>query len=78
MSLIGMEVTVASSTDPTKVGRKGVVLTETSKTLSLGSGGRAIRVEKRGGAFVVSGSEEVILGDDISGRPEERLGGRKR
>ncbi len=78
MSMIGNAITIASATDPTKVGRKGVVMTETAKTILLDVGGDSIRVEKHGVVFLISRSGEVVLGDDISGRPEDRLGGRKK
>ena len=78
MSLIGESVTIAGSTDPTKLGRTGLVVMETAKTLLIETGGRVARVEKHGAAFTVSGSGEVVLGDDISGKPEDRVGGRRK
>ena len=78
MSLIGKKVAIAGSTDPTKIGKSGSVVMETAKTLLIDTGGRVVRVEKHGTALSVSGSGEVLLGDDVSGRPEERLGGRRK
>ena len=77
MNVVGMTVTVLSSKDPTKQGRSGVVLLETANTLLLGENGKEVRVEKMGTAFMVQESREVVTGDDISGRLEDRLG-RKR
>jgi len=77
MNVVGKKVTVLSSKDPTKQGRSGVVLLETANTLLLGENGKEVRVEKMGTAFMVQESREVVTGDDISGRLEDRLG-RKR
>ncbi|MBI3859960.1 MAG: ribonuclease P protein subunit [Thaumarchaeota archaeon] len=74
MSIVGEHVTVVASTDPTKVGRAGKVLTESAKTFVIGFRDGKIRVEKKGAAFLVSGSGRMVNGDDVIGRPEERLG----
>jgi len=78
MNLIGERVTVLSSTDPTKRGRSGVVVLETAKTLLLDSGGRTVRVEKRGTVFQLTASGHVVSGSDIVGRLQDRWGGKSR
>ena len=74
MNVVGKTLTVLSSKDPTKQGRRGVVLLETANTLVLEDSGKEVRVEKPGTAFLVHESKEVVTGDDISGRLEDRLG----
>ena len=78
MNVIGSKLTVVDSTDPTKRGRTGTVVMETMKTLILQAGGRKITVEKTGSAFSVEGSKAHIRGEELAGRLEDRLGGRKR
>jgi RNase P/RNase MRP subunit p29 len=72
MNVIGERLTVLSSTDPSKVGRTGIVLLDTAKTLVLDSNGIALRVEKTGNVFRVPGSNKVITGAEITGRLEDR------
>jgi RNase P/RNase MRP subunit p29 len=74
MNVIGEQLKVLSSADPTKTGRSGRVLLETSNTLLLDSGGRSIRVEKAGSAFMLLESGMVLTGSDIAGRLQDRLG----
>ncbi|MDG7008137.1 MAG: ribonuclease P protein subunit [Nitrososphaerota archaeon] len=74
MNVVGELVTVLSSSDRTKVGRTGLVLLDTAKTLVIESAGRSIRVEKSGAAFLLRGSGKVLTGSDIYGRLEDRLG----
>ena len=74
MNVIGERVTVLSASDGTKVGRTGRVLLDTAKTLVLESSGRGVRVEKSGSAFLLLDSGRVLVGSDISGRLEDRLG----
>jgi RNase P/RNase MRP subunit p29 len=76
MNVIGERVTVLSSSDGTKVGRTGRILLDTAKTLVIDSGGRSIRVEKSGAAFLLLDSGTVLTGSDIYGRLEDRLGRR--
>lgn len=78
MNVIGEKLSVVKSTDPSKVGIEGVVLLDTAKTLIFESDGRTLRVEKAGCAFLMAGSERVLSGSDISGRLEDRWGGRSK
>ena len=74
MNVIGERVTVLTSTDPTKSGRSGRVLLDTANTLLLDEGGRTLRVEKAGAAFLISGSGKIITGSDVAGRLQDRIG----
>ena len=78
MNVIGERLSVVKSTDPSKVGIEGTVLLDTAKTLVIGSGGRTLRVEKAGSVFQVCSSGRVVLDSDISGRLEDRGGGRRK
>lgn len=78
MNVIGERLTVLTSPDPTKTGMTGRVLLETLNTLLLDSAGRTLRVEKRGSAFMLMGSGEVLTGTDLAGRLQDRLGRARR
>lgn len=73
MSLMGEEVKIIDSNDPTKTGRTGEIIFETSKTFELDTGGRRIMVEKAGSVFQVCGSKKVFNGNEMVGRLEDRL-----
>ncbi|MGD0145734.1 MAG: ribonuclease P protein subunit [Nitrososphaerales archaeon] len=78
MNVVGKELTILSSTDPSKEGRTGIVLLDTARTLVLESNGNVFRVEKVGNVFRASGSNIIIAGTDIAGRLEDRWGLRSR
>jgi len=77
MNIIGEKLTVLTSSDPTKEGRTGRVLLETSQTLLLETGHKTVRVEKEGSAFMLVSSGKVVTGADIYGRLADRLGRRR-
>ncbi|MDE1853052.1 MAG: ribonuclease P protein subunit [Thaumarchaeota archaeon] len=77
MNVIGERLAVLTAKDPTKTGLRGLVLLETANTLLLGSGGRTLRIEKAGSAFLLLDSGNVLTGSDIAGRMEDRLGRKK-
>ena len=77
MNVVGEIVTILTSKDPSKTGRSGTVLLDTANTLLLDEGGRAVRVEKAGAAFMIKGSGRVLAGSDISGRLQDRIGRRR-
>ena len=77
MNVVGEIVTILTSKDPSKTGRSGTVLLDTANTLLLDEGGRAVRVEKAGAAFMIKGSGRVLTGSDISGRLQDRIGRRR-
>ena len=74
MNLVGETLKVVGSSDPTKAGLTGRVLLETSKTLVIDAGGRNVRVEKSGAAFLVVGTGKVVAGSGIAGRLEDSWG----
>jgi len=76
VNVIGEKLTVLASSDPTKSGRSGRVLLDTANTLLLDEGGRTFRVEKTGGAFLITGSGKIVTGSDIAGRLQDRIGRR--
>ncbi len=73
MNLIGRSVKILDATDPTQVGLSGEVVLERSKTLLLESHGRRLTIHKLGTVIELAGRGEVIRGDDILGRFEERI-----
>jgi RNase P/RNase MRP subunit p29 len=76
VNVVGEMLTILTSKDPTKTGRSGRVLIDTANTLLLDEGGRTIRVEKAGGAFMIMGSGKILTGADIAGRLQDRIGRR--
>ena len=76
MNVISEKLTVLASSDPTKSGRSGRVLLDTANTLLLDEGGRTLRVEKAGAAFLIIGSGKIVTGSDIAGRLQDRVGRR--
>ena len=73
MSLIGRRVKILVATDPNQVGLSGELVLERSKTLLLESQGRRLTIQKLGTVIELAGKGEVIRGDDILGRVEERI-----
>jgi len=71
--LIGLQVAVLRSSDPSLVGVRGLVVDETRNTLVVEAAGREKRVPKEGTRFrfEVQGGVEVD-GDEILFRPEDR------
>ena len=77
MNVIGEKLTVLTSKDPSKLGKSGRVLLDTANTLLLDEGGRTLRVEKAGAAFLIMSSGVVVTGSDIAGRLQDRVGRRR-
>ena len=78
MNVIGERVTVVGASDGSTVGKTGEIVLETAKTLVLASGGKLVRLAKKGSVFEVLGSRTILGGDDISGSLQDRLGRRSR
>jgi RNase P/RNase MRP subunit p29 len=76
VNIIGEKLTVLSSSDPTKAGKRGRVVLETAKTLLLDTGSKVIRIEKSRSAFLLNQSKKVVTGSDIEGRLQDRWGRR--
>lgn len=77
MNVIGERLKVLASSDPTKEGKAGKVLLESANTLVIDSGGREVRMEKSGSAFLLLDSGKAVLGSDLAGRLEDRWGRRQ-
>jgi RNase P/RNase MRP subunit p29 len=73
MNLIGSRLKILSATDPSQVGKSGEVVLETSKTLILESDGSRLTAQKRGIVLQLVGTREVVRGDEILGRLEDRI-----
>ncbi|MDA4120979.1 MAG: ribonuclease P protein subunit [Thaumarchaeota archaeon] len=74
MNVVGKRLRVFSSSDPTKAGVSGIAVLETAKTILLQTDARRLTVEKTGTIFQIAVSGEVLLGSDMAGRLEDRLG----
>ena len=74
MNVIGRAVRIVSSKDPTKIGRSGKVLLESAMTLTIESDGRTMTIEKSGSAFELLDDRTLVIGEDIAGRLQDRLG----
>ena len=70
---IGRSLSITSSTDPTLVGRKGIVVNETRNTLALLEGAQRTVLNKTSIAFTVDNSDVVIQGALGGQRPEDRI-----
>lgn len=72
--LIGLQVEVIRSTDPTQAHLRGLVVDETRNTLVLEIQGAEKRIPKQGSRFRfdIQGGVEVD-GEEIRFRPEDRV-----
>jgi RNase P/RNase MRP subunit p29 len=77
--IMGEDVRVAAARDAMLLGLRGKVVLETMNTLTIKSGERKVVLPKAGTAIELL-SGEVVLGDDVRGRIEDRisLAGRRR
>ena len=73
MNLIGRRAKILVATDPNQVGLSGELVLERSKTLLLESQGRRLTIQKSGTVIELAGGGDIITGDDILGRVEERI-----
>ena len=70
---IGRSMTVTSSTDPTLVGRQGIVVDETRNTVALLEGDQHLVLNKASISFTVDDADVVIQGAMVGQRPEDRI-----
>lgn len=78
--IIGEDVRVAAARNSLLVGQKGKVVLETMHTLTLKVGtGKNLVLPKSGSALELS-TGNLVIGDDLEGRLEDRLSasGRRR
>lgn len=73
-NLVGLNVKITHSADPTQTGLEGIVIDETSQTLTLSTraGNKIVPKLHSRFAFYLP-SEVVVEGSDIMLSPEERL-----
>ncbi len=73
--LIGLEATVAKSTDPSLRGKKGTIVDETMKTLTIRTAAGEKLLNKSAVTIRVDfpGESIEIEGTELLQRPEERL-----
>ena len=69
---IGTTLNVVESSDPTLVGRSGIVLDETKNTLVLLDGDVHVTLGKAAITFTIDNSDVVIQGAFVGQRPEDR------
>jgi len=73
VNFIGRKVKILVATDPNQVGLSGELVLERSKTLLLESHGRRLTIQKSGTVIELAGGGEIITGEEILGRLEERI-----
>jgi RNase P/RNase MRP subunit p29 len=71
--IIGKDVRVAAARDAVLLGLKGKVVLETMHMLTIRTDAkRKVMLPKAGSALELSGGE-ILLGDDLKGRLEDRI-----
>ena len=71
--IIGEDVRVAAARDTVLLGLKGKVVLETMHTLTIRTAAkRKVMLPKAGSALELSDGE-ILLGDDLKGRLEDRI-----
>ena len=73
MPWIGRELEVIGSFDPTYLGRKGLVIEETQRTLIINEEGRNICLPKQEINFKIDREDVVIKGSFVLQRSEDRI-----
>jgi RNase P/RNase MRP subunit p29 len=71
--IIGEDVRIAAARDTVLLGLKGRVVLETMNTITISTSARGkVTLPKSGSALELKGGE-IVLGDDLAGRLEDRL-----
>ncbi len=71
---IGCMVTIERCTDPTWIGKQGIIIDETQHLFLIDMDHTIKRIEKKTATFKVSSSKTIRLnGSKISYRPEDRI-----
>ncbi|MBS3116173.1 ribonuclease P protein subunit [Candidatus Woesearchaeota archaeon] len=73
--LIGQEVEIVASTNPSHIGVKGKVIDETKATLIIEEGVKPKTFLKNNVTFKICKNGKIIVGSTISKRPEDRIKG---
>jgi|ETNmetMinimDraft_2_1059921.scaffolds.fasta_scaffold63928_3 ribonuclease P protein subunit POP4 len=73
--LIGLECEITSATDPTHIGKKGIIVDETMNTLVIAERSGEKRIPKGNVILMlrINKGEVVIHGKRLIGRPEDRV-----
>ncbi len=74
--LIGLKAEVVECTDPTKKGKKGVIMNETKNTLTLKHGGELKTIPKKEITLSITlpeGEDVKVEGRKLVARPEDRV-----
>jgi ribonuclease P protein subunit POP4 len=74
--LIGLNASIAKSTDPAVVGFSGMVVGETRNMLDIEAGGKTKRFPKAGCTFLFTlpdGTKVSVEGGLLVARPEDRI-----
>ena len=70
---LGKNLNVISSQDNTLVGRQGMVIDESQKTITIKEDGKVVKLGKASIKFTITDSDVVIDGTMVGQRPENRV-----
>jgi RNase P/RNase MRP subunit p29 len=70
---LGKTLNVISSLDNTLVGRQGMVVDESQKTITIKEDGKVVKLGKASIKFTITDSDVVIDGTMVGQRPENRV-----
>ncbi|MCH1481058.1 MAG: ribonuclease P protein subunit [Candidatus Poseidoniaceae archaeon] len=70
---LGKTLNVISSLDNTLVGRQGMVVDESQKTITIKEDGKMVKLGKASIKFTITDSDVVIDGTMVGQRPENRV-----
>ena len=70
---LGKNLNVISSQDNTLVGRQGMVIDESQKTITIKEDGKVVKLGKASIKFTITDSDVVIDGAMVGQRPENRV-----
>jgi RNase P/RNase MRP subunit p29 len=70
---LGKTLNVISSLDNTLVGRQGMVVDESQKTITIKEDGKMVKLGKASIKFTITNSDVVIDGTMVGQRPENRV-----
>lgn len=70
---LGKTLNVISSLDNTLVGRQGMVVDESKKTITIKEDGKMVKLGKASIKFTITDSDVVIDGTMVGQRPENRV-----
>ena len=70
---LGKNLNVISSQDNTLVGRQGMVIDESQKTITIKEDGKVVKLGKASIKFTITDSDVVIDGKMVGQRPENSV-----